>query len=503
MKLTGIPFTRRTLSMTLILAAAVSVVGIVAAAATFERWQPYVRKWIRLSSDRSSSEDVHAHNGDTDDDHAHDDHDPTTHAHDDHDHTSHAGAGHTDASPPHEHEGHSADTSIHLSPTGLKNIGFRPMTISLETFERSITLPAIVVERPGHSQIQITAPLTGVVTKIHPVEGAAIEADSPLFEIRLTHEELVAAQRDFLRTAESLNVVEREIARLKSVGEGVIAGKRILEQRYEQQKLEASLLAERQALLLHGLQEKQIDEIVLTRRLLQSLTVRAPVHDDSDEDCTSDHLFHIQQLPVKLGQHVEAGELLCVIADHCELYIEGRAFEDDAVRLREVASEDREITATVVAGHKQTDAVTGLKLLYLSDQIDPETRAFRFYVRLPNKVVLDKIDGDGNRFIAWRFNPGQRMDMRVPVERWEQRIVLPVEAIVEEGAETYVYQQNDDHFDRVPVHVEYRDQAAAVVANDGSLKPGDVVVARGAYQMHLALKNKMGGGVDPHAGHNH
>ena len=33
--------------------------------------------------------------------------------------------------------------------------------------------------------------------------------------------------------------------------------------------------------------------------------------------------------------------------------------------------------------------------------------------------------------------------------------------------------------------------------------PGDVVAGSGAYQIHLALKNKAGGGIDPHAGHNH
>jgi hypothetical protein len=35
------------------------------------------------------------------------------------------------------------------------------------------------------------------------------------------------------------------------------------------------------------------------------------------------------------------------------------------------------------------------------------------------------------------------------------------------------------------------------------LFPGDVVAQRGAHQMQMALKNKSGGGVDPHAGHNH
>jgi hypothetical protein len=42
-----------------------------------------------------------------------------------------------------------------------------------------------------------------------------------------------------------------------------------------------------------------------------------------------------------------------------------------------------------------------------------------------------------------------------------------------------------------------------VIESDGTLFPGDVVAVSGAYQMQLALKNKAGGGVDPHAGHNH
>ena len=33
--------------------------------------------------------------------------------------------------------------------------------------------------------------------------------------------------------------------------------------------------------------------------------------------------------------------------------------------------------------------------------------------------------------------------------------------------------------------------------------PGEVIAAKGAYQIHLALKNKSGGAVDAHAGHNH
>ncbi|MEX0677343.1 MAG: efflux RND transporter periplasmic adaptor subunit [Pirellulales bacterium] len=410
---------------------------------------------------------------------------------------SHSGDAHD-----HDHAGHSEETSIELSANGLKNIGFQPLTVELGTFTKTISLPAIVTERPGRSQIEITAPLTGVITKILPIRGAAVEAGGAMFEIRLTHEELVGAQRDLIRTAESLTVVKREIDRLESLGEGIVAGQRIVEQKYEKQRLEASLRAERQALLLHGLEEKQVEDILERQQLLRSITVRAPEHRDEGVGCQGDHLFHVQELPVKPGQQVEAGQTLAVLADHCGLYVEGRAFEDDALRLRRAAREGWDVSAHLLTGEHETDVVKGLKLLYLSDTIDPESRAFHFYLSLPNEIALDQTSS-GHRFLEWRFKPGQRMELQVPVEKWAEKIVLPVEAVVDEGAEAYVYEQNGDHFDRVPVHVEYRDQNSAVIANDGSIFAGDVVAARGAYQMHLALKNKAGGGVDPHAGHSH
>jgi cobalt-zinc-cadmium efflux system membrane fusion protein len=404
----------------------------------------------------------------------------------------------------HEHEHASgSSSSIEVSDTGLRNIGFTPATVSTQSFERVETIPAMIVERPGKTQIHVTAPFTGVITKINVVEGEAVEPGSMLFELRLTHEELVNAQQEYLKTAESLDVVDREITRLQSLGEGVIAGKRVLEQQYEKQKFEASLRAAEQALLLHGLSEDQVTAILKTRKLLQTIAIYAPPQQHTGEACSDGHSFHVQQLPVSLGQQIDAGLELCVLADHCELYIEGRAFEDDAEQLRTAAREGWDISASLLTQDAPTKTIDGLKLLYLSDSIDPESRAFRFYLLLPNQVVLNQKNADGNRFIEWRFKPGQRMELRIPVEQWTDQIVLPQEAIVEEGAERFVYRQNGKSFERVPVHVEYRDGKAAIVEKGGALFPGDVVAGKGAYQMHLQLKNKSGGGVDPHAGHNH
>ena len=399
--------------------------------------------------------------------------------------------------------GHVEDKAIKLSASALKNIGFKPVQVELGTFEQKITLPAMVVEQAGRSQIHVTSPLTGVLTEVLIVPGEAVEPDSAMFRIRLTHEDVVTAQRDFLLTVESLDVVNREIARLQALGEGVIAGRRVLEQQYEKQKLDAALLASEQALLLHGLSEEQVADIRQTRRLLKSLTIRAPDHTHELGGCGGDHLFHVQRIAVSPGEQVVAGNELCVLADHCELMVEGRAFEDDAAPLRQAVKEGWDVSATLLGGKGAKEKIDGLRLVYLADKIDPETRAFHFYLRLPNEIVLDQKSATGHRYLEWHYKPGQRLELRVPVERWTGRIVLPVDAVVEEGAENYVYRQNGSQFERVPIHVEYRDRNSVVVANDGSLFPGDVLAGNGAYQIHLALKNKSGGAIDPHAGHSH
>ena len=409
----------------------------------------------------------------------------------------------TDSHAGHDSSSHAQAASVRLSVNGLKNIGFEPLVVELADYDKKLTLPAIIVERPGRSQLHITAPLTGIVTKIHAVTGEAIAVGQPLFDLQLTHEELVAAQREFLRTAENLKVVNREISRLQTLDEGVIAGRRILEKEYEKQKLKASLHAERQALLLHGIDEAQIAEIIRTRHLFRSLTVHAPEHEHDEDSCAGDHLFLIQRLGIAKGEQVEAGSELAVLADHCELHIEAQAFEDDAALIRKAVQSKRKVIASELTKDSPATVIKGLDIHYVSDRIDPSSRAFKIFLRLPNEVVLDKGAPNGKRFIEWRYKPGQRMQICVPIEIWQNQFVLPTTAVIDEGAEAYVYRQNGDYFGQVSVHVLHRDPQSVVVANNGSLFRGDVIAGKGAYQMHLAWKNEAGGALDPHAEHNH
>ncbi len=460
------------------------IVVLVAAVLTRASWLPLVQRGLHSSASANTNTG----------------HDNT--GHDRHDH-SHDSTGHSH--PPantRQHEGHDDASAIELSAAAWKNIGLRTGIVKATTFVRKVAVPAIVVERPGRSQVEITAPFTGVVTRVYPIEGEAIQPGQSLFTLRLTHEDLVTAQRTFLQSAQELDVVQAEIARLESAGQGVIAGRRVLEQRYEQQKTAAAFHAQRQGLLLHGLSEEQIDQILRTRQLLQTLTVVAPQFIDETDHQDVEHVYHVQKINVRRGQHVIVGTPLGMLADHCLLYVEGQAFEDDAQRLTQAAQAGWTVEVSSVGEEGGQGEPEQLQVVYVADHVDDETRALRFYLTLRNQLVRNDRH-DGHNFIAWKYRPGQRLEVNVPTaEPWENQLVLPVDAVVEEGAEAFVFQQNQDHFDRIAVHVLYRDKDVAVLENSAKLI-GTTVAMSGAYQMHLALKNKTGGGIDAHAGHSH
>ena len=404
----------------------------------------------------------------------------------------------------HGHAGHDESNSLELSKQARNNLGLKTLTIELKPFEKTIAVPGILIERPGQSTIEVTAPLTGVVTKIAAIQGQAVQPGQLLFELRLTHEELVQAQGDFLKTVEELDVIQREIKRIEKLAEsGAIPGKTLVERKYEQDKQEASLRAQEQALQLHGLSAEQVRDIEENRNLLTKLAVTVPMIESADDADASPKLLQVHDLKVEQGQHVTAGDTLCVLVDHATLYIEGSAFEQDVDALNAAVADQVAVSAFTETSAGKGNAIGPLHILYLADQVDPVSRAIHFYVPLVNRLLRKTEAPDGRQFIDWQYKPGQRMQVRIPVETWQDRIVLPVDAIATDGVESYVFQANGDHFDRRPVHIEYRDQSWAVIANDGAVFAGDEIAANGAYQLQTAIKNKSGGAIDPHAGHNH
>ena len=476
----------------------VTLVIVIAAVVSRNRWWPQLNAWVRATAVAKSSDD-HA---EAEDPHA------------GHDHGSHAG--------------HNEATSLEMSEQAMRNLGLVGDglgEIELSTFTESITVPALIVERPGRTRIQVATPMTGVITNIHAEQGEAVEAGSLLFEIRLTHEDLVRAQTEFVKNLGELDIERREITRLKAAAEsGGIARKTLLERQYASDKLQSLLVVQREGLRLHGLSAAQVEQIESERRLLRELKLFSPNADGSspkelrlsqavnptgvvpvsmESSLLNEPPLILRELHVHRGEAVEAGQPLATIVNYAELFIEGMAFEQDVPQLAMADQNGWPITAMFENSDGATIEVRDLLIAYLDTEINATTRTMKFFVKLPNEVTRDRKLDDGLRIVNWRYRPGQRLQLRVPVKQWQKQIVLPIDAVAQEGPEYFVFQQNGDHFDRLSVHVKYRDQYSVVIANDGQLFPGDVVAMRCAHQLQMALKNKSGGGVDPHAGHNH
>jgi multidrug efflux pump subunit AcrA (membrane-fusion protein) len=204
----------------------------------------------------------------------------------------------------------------------------------------------------------------------------------------------------------------------------------------------------------------------------------------------------VQELKVNLNDHVQAGQMLAVLADHRHLYIEGRALRQEAKLLAQAAEEAWPIEAEFT----DDERLTGLSVEFLGNTMDPSGMTLPVYVPFSNPQRDQVRQGKAYRTGAYR--PGQKVLLKVTVEKLEGVIVVPLAAIVREGAETYVFRQNGPGtFDRRPVHVVVEDIDSAVIANDGSITADvDSLALNGAAALNRALKASQaeGGG-----GHHH
>ncbi len=451
------------------------------------------------------------------------------------DHTAHAGHD-DDAHEGHDHTGHSETDSIELSQQARANMRLRTQPVSVGAYTKYIEVPGVITNWPGRTHVAVTSPLTGVLNSILISRGELVKSGTPLFTLRLTHQDLVNTQETFLAKLGELDVEQKEIERLSSIASsGAIAGKNLIARQYERDKLMAGIRAARQAMLLHGLTEEQIKGIERSRELVREITVYAPIlHEDhslhheslghanarlsetsgdryasmAQPPATIPHPLHLDteflvtELNVRRGQSVAAGEELAQLSDFSEILIEGQAFQRDGRALRMAADTGADVQAVIESTGDGPEVVGGLKVVYIGTAVGRTSRTLPFYVAIANKVERAEQRGD-KRYISWLYKPGQRLTVRLPVARIDNAIVVPKDAVAEEGSERYLFVENGDHFDRIPVAVVARDSINVAITNDGQVWPGQSVAITGAHQLQMTLRNRSGGAIDPHAGHNH
>jgi hypothetical protein len=396
---------------------------------------------------------------------------------------------------------------VRISRQARKNLGLTSQPIKPTTYLRKIEVPGIVIDRPGVSDRGVIAPVTGVITQIYSHPGETVEPHAKLFTLRLTSESLHESQRELFKAAREIEIAREQRQRLEPLAqEGAVAKARLTEIDNQIQRLDAHWQAYRQDLTARGLSADQIDAVAKGGFVTEA-TVRAPgeqaLEREGDDLAASgeeeqfplpEFRFEFHDLAVSLGQQAEAGQVLCHLTDHRTLLIEGRGFKEDMPLVQQAAKDGLgiELEFEERQGVPWPPAPQTLRIHHVENTIDTDTRTFGFHLVLENQ--WQTYEQQGHTGILWRFRPGDRLRLKVAVERLENVFVLPQAAVVREGPEAYVFGQNGDLFDRRPVHVLAEDRTSVVIANDGSLRPGAYVAQNAAASLNRALKAQLASG---------
>jgi biotin carboxyl carrier protein len=401
---------------------------------------------------------------------------------------------------------------LELGQQARKNLNLVVKPVRPTDYWRTITIPGVVADRPGISDRGVTSPAVGVVSEIHAYPGDAVRPEQRLVTVRLFSEYLQATQTQLFKASQEAKLVQEQIDRLSVVANsGAVSGSRLIEQRNELQRQQTLIQASKQELLNRGLNPAQI-ALVTEGQFISSIEVSAPparshetvidglVNPDvqtAGYKTKNDIAYELHALGVELGQTVQAGDLLANLANHQSLYVVGHAFKREAGLLEKATQNKTPLRIAFTEDSSELWPINEqqFRIRHLANTIDAATRTFDFFVPLINQSR--SYQQDGKTFLVWRFRPGQRTRIEVPIEKLANVFVLPAEAVVREGPNAYAYQQNGDLFKQLSVHIVYEDRDHVILANDQSITSGTYLAQNAAASLRRVLKAQSASGEQP------
>ncbi|VTU01463.1 MchE protein-like OS=Blastopirellula marina DSM 3645 GN=DSM3645_14760 PE=4 SV=1: Biotin_lipoyl_2 [Gemmataceae bacterium] len=425
-----------------------------------------------------------------------------------------------------DHAGHDhgpRGDRVKLSPQAQANLGLDKDgavdSLTPTEYWRRVPVPGVIVDRPGESDRGVTSKVAGIVTEIKARPGDTVKAGDPLFTLQLVSEFLQGVQTDLAKAARELEFAMTKRDRVASlVKAGTQSGAVLIEEENQVKRVVTQIQAYRRQLQVFGMTQEQVDRAE-KGEVVTAVTVFAPAGPatgwlpfPSADDAL---LYEVQELSVQRGAQVQAGQTLCLLANHQRLFVEGQAFASETKPLAAAAAKSLPIRVEF-PGEAPGDWPEVPPLVVHHMGSPPAAGAtFPFYLPLENQYQ-QFTQGGKNRF-AWRFRPGQRVRLRLPVEKIVTLgpdgktellpFVLPAGAVVREGAEAFVFVQSGDVFVKKAVQVLYEDRNEAVIARGGSVSAADFVVrTSAAAAINRALKAAAageGGGGGDHHGHSH
>jgi RND family efflux transporter MFP subunit len=331
----------------------------------------------------------------------------------------------------HKEAGAEEDGVVHLTPEQMETAGIKVTKLSLSNIASTFTAPGEVMLN-DYRTVKITPRISAQIIERHALLGDNVVVDQPL--VTLSSVEMSEA-------AGELMVAEREWLRVKSLGRKVVSDKRYTEARVNRDQAKARVRA-------YGMSNDQINSLLDpkgktvadgTFSLVATLEGRI-LHDD-----------------FIIGERVEPGRELMVIADESVMWVEARVRPEDAGQIR--------------TGNPAT--------IYLNDAAMPATVSQIYHTldettrTLAVRLEVENIDD--------HLHPGMFVNARIQTDNEKQALNVPEAAVLRSPDgdwQVLVAQDEPGEFKAVEVELEYVSDGKAVITG---IEPGTRVVTEGAF----------------------
>lgn len=286
---------------------------------------------------------------------------------------------------------------------------------------------------------------------------------------------------------------QRTLDRLQDIGEGVIAGRRIIETKAAYDEARVRVLAAQQSLSNLGL-VVELDELRALSHVEQVERLRHLGIENTGSGGGEGSPSTANLLPIRApiggvvvarnivaGEVVDTSRVLFQVADTSRMWVKVNVPLEDAdqlalglpVRFRPDGSRDE---------------VTG-RLTWISSAVDPQTRMVETHAELPNPAGRLRDETFGTGRIVLRDEPAV--------------VVVPSEAIQSEGCCQMVFVRDKHYFDRpeTPKVFHVRTVRTGAKTGDGfteiiaGVLPGEIVATTGSDMLRAQLlKSNLGEG---------
>lgn len=341
-----------------------------------------------------------------------------------------------------------------IAALGLLNCGPKPDAHAAERegagSPTAVAEAPLTVVRTHRLELRTTVEESLLPAEVLPLRGATVAAEVPGVVEAMRVEEGQRVRRGQVLAEIDLRGLEQRLVEAEAV-----AGQRRVQFGKAEKLLERQSITQEQ--YLNALTARDVAEAQLAsvRLELSKAQVKAPWSGT------------VARRRVEVGDYAQPGQALFEIIDVGRLKVRAPAPSKDVPFLH--VGSVAEVTFDIFPGEVFSGEIT-----HLAAALDPTSRT------LDVEVQIDNSDG--------RLRPGLYARLRLPRRRWEEVILLPLNALVEMGDGQVAYVLRSDSQDGTTGQVERRDlQLGPILGSEvvvaAGLQAGDRVIVDGQHQV--------------------